>query len=161
MSAVDAHAKSIIANLIQRTETLSVAESVTGGGLGHAITTIPGSSQAFKGGIIAYTIEAKREFLDVPQALIDQHTVVSEEVANAMADGVRNRLGTTWGMATTGIAGPGDYEGIPEGTVWISIRGPINQTLQLQLDSGREAIRTGAISSAIATFARILSFRTF
>ena len=161
MSALDAHAKSIIANLIERGETLSVAESVTGGGLGHAITTVPGSSQAFKGGIIAYTIEAKQEFLDVPEALIADHSVVSEEVANAMAEGVRNRLGTTWGVATTGIAGPGDYQGIPEGTVWIAIRGPINQTLQLQLDSGREAIRLGAISSAIGTFARILSFRTF
>lgn len=161
MSALDAHAKSIIANLIERGETLAVAESVTGGGLGHAITTVPGSSQAFKGGIIAYTIEAKNEFLDVPTELIAEHSVVSEEVANAMAEGVRNRLGTTWGVATTGIAGPGDYQGIPEGTVWIAIRGPINQTLQLQLDSGREAIRLGAISSAIGTFARILSFRTF
>ena len=159
MSALDAHAKSIIANLIERGETLAVAESVTGGGLGHAITTVPGSSQAFKGGIIAYTIEAKQEFLDVPAALIAERSVVSEEVANAMAEGVRNRLGTTWGVATTGIAGPGDYQGIPEGTVWIAIRGPINQTLQLQLDSGREAIRTGAISSAIGTFSRILTFR--
>ena len=159
MSATDAHAQSVIQSLINSAETVAVAESVTGGGLGHAITRIPGSSQAFKGGIIAYTIEAKREFLDVPQELISEFTVVSEEVANAMAEGVRNRLGTTWGIATTGIAGPGDYEGIPEGTVWIAIRGPINQTLQLQLDSGREAIRTGAISSAIGTFARILSFR--
>jgi nicotinamide-nucleotide amidase len=86
--------------------------------------------------------------------------VVSEEVANAMADAAREKFGTTWGIATTGIAGPGDYQGIAEGTVWISIRGPINQTLQLQLDSGREAIRMGAISSAIGTFARILSYRT-
>jgi nicotinamide-nucleotide amidase len=77
-----------------------------------------------------------------------------------MADAVREKFGTTWGIATTGIAGPGDYLGIPEGTVWVAIRGPINQTLQLQLDGGREAIRTGAISSAIGTFSRILSYRT-
>ena len=160
MSATHNHAQSVIKYLTDRGETVAVAESLTGGGLGHAITQVPGSSVAFRGGIIAYTIDAKKEFLDVPQELIEEHTVVSEEVANAMADGVKNRLGTTWGIATTGIAGPGDYEGIPEGTVWISIRGPINQTLQLQLDSGREAIRTGAISSAIGTFSRILSFRT-
>ena len=74
-----------------------------------------------------------------------------------MAEGVRKKFGTTWGIATTGIAGPGDYQGIPEGTVWVAIRGPINQSIQLQLDSGREAIRTGAISSEIGTFARILN----
>lgn len=74
-----------------------------------------------------------------------------------MADAVRMKFGTTWGIATTGIAGPGDYQGIQEGTVWVAIRGPINQSIQLQLDSGREAIRTGAISSAIGAFARILS----
>ena len=159
MNATRALALSVIKSLTDRGETVAVAESLTGGGLGHAITQIPGSSQVFKGGIIAYTIDSKKEYLDVPQSLIDQFTVVSEEVANAMADGVRSRLGTTWGIATTGIAGPGPYEGIAEGTVWIAIRGPINQTLQLQLDSGREAIRTGAISSAIGTFSRILTFR--
>jgi nicotinamide-nucleotide amidase len=74
-----------------------------------------------------------------------------------MADAIRQKFDTTWGIATTGVAGPGDFEGIPEGTVWISIRGPLNQSLQLALDSGREAIQIGAISSAIGTFARILS----
>ena len=102
----------------------------------------------------------KIDFLGINPALIEEFSVVSEEVANAMADAVREKFGTTWGIATTGIAGPGDYQGISEGTVWVAIRGPINQTLQLQLDSGREAIRTGAISSAIGTFARILSYRT-
>ncbi len=154
------HANTVIAYLTDRGETVSVAESVTGGGLGHAMTYTPGSSQVFLGGIIAYTNQVKIDFLGVDPELISAHTVVSEEVANAMADGVKEKFGTTWGIATTGIAGPGDYQGIPEGTVWVAIRGPINQTLQLQLDSGREAIRTGAISSAIGTFARILSYRT-
>jgi nicotinamide-nucleotide amidase len=154
------HANTVIAYLTDRGETVSVAESVTGGGLGHAMTYTPGSSQVFLGGIIAYTNQVKIDFLRVDPELISAHTVVSEEVANAMADGVKEKFGTTWGIATTGIAGPGDYQGIPEGTVWVAIRGPINQTLQLQLDSGREAIRTGAISSAIGTFARILTYRT-
>jgi nicotinamide-nucleotide amidase len=152
-----AHAKSVVALLSQRGETVSVAESVTAGGLGHAITSAPGASQVFLGGVIAYSNEVKENILGIDGALIKEFSVVSEEVANAMADAVREKFGTTWGIATTGIAGPGDYQGIPEGTVWVAIRGPINQSIQLQLDSGREAIRTGAISSAIGAFARILS----
>ena len=154
---IRAHAKSIVAILTDRKETVAVAESVTAGGVGAALTHAPGSSQVFLGGVIAYTNEVKINFLGVDARLIEEHSVVSEEVANAMADAARAKFGTTWGIATTGIAGPGDYQGIPEGTVWVAIRGPINQTIQLQLDSGREAIRTGAISSAIGTFARILS----
>jgi len=154
---IRAHAKTVVTLLSERAETVSVAESVTAGGLGHAITSAPGSSQVFLGGIIAYSNEVKENILGVDANLIRDFSVVSEEVANAMADAVRQKFGTTWGIATTGIAGPGDFQGIPEGTVWVAIRGPINQTIQLQLDSGREAIRTGAISSAIGTFARILS----
>ena len=155
-----AHANTVVAYLEDRGETVAVAESLTAGGLGHALTFTPGASKVFMGGIIAYTNDVKINILGIDALLIDQHSVVSEEVANAMADAAREKFGTTWGIATTGIAGPGDHQGIPEGTVWISIRGPINQTVQLQLDSGREAVRTGAISSAIGTFARILSYRT-
>jgi nicotinamide-nucleotide amidase len=155
-----AHANTVVAYLEDRGETVAVAESLTAGGLGHALTFTPGASKVFMGGIIAYTNDVKINILGIDGALIDEFSVVSEEVANAMADAAREKFGTTWGIATTGIAGPGDHQGIPEGTVWISIRGPINQTVQLQLDSGREAVRTGAISSAIGTFARILSYRT-
>jgi nicotinamide-nucleotide amidase len=151
------HAKNVIASLEARGETLSVAESITAGGLGSAITTMPGASQVFLGGVIAYSNDVKINILGIDSALIDKFSVVSEEVAIAMADAVRAKFGTTWGIATTGIAGPGDYLGMPEGRVWVAISGPVNQTIQLQLDSGREGIRTGAISSAIGTFARILS----
>jgi len=154
---IRAHAKTVVMRLSDRAETVSVAESVTAGGLGHAITTAPGSSHVFLGGVIAYSNGVKENILGIDGALINEFSVVSEEVANAMADAVRQKFGTTWGIATTGVAGPGDYQGIPEGTVWVAIRGPINQSIQLQLDSGREAIRTGAISSAIGAFARILS----
>jgi len=154
-----AHAQTIIENLKSRGETVSVAESLTGGGLGHALTQIPGASEVFIGGIIAYTADVKVDFLGVPRTLIDQFSVVSEEVAVAMAQGALEKIGTTWAISTTGIAGPGDYMGIREGTVWIAIAGPINQTLQLTLDSGRDGVRQGAISSAIGNFARILSYR--
>ena len=152
-----AHAKSIIENLNSRGETVSVAESLTGGGLGHALTQVPGASAVFSGGVIAYTADVKVKLLGVKQSTIDAHTVVSEEVALEMAQGAINTFGTTWAIATTGIAGPGDYMGIREGTVWIAICGPVCQTLHLTLDSGRDGVRQGAISSAIGTFARILS----
>jgi nicotinamide-nucleotide amidase len=151
------HATIIIEALKARGETVSVAESLTGGGLGHALTQVPGASEVFIGGIISYTSNVKVNFLGVQQSTIDQHTVVSEEVALEMARGAIDKLGSTWAIATTGIAGPGDYMGIREGTVWIAICGPVCQTLHLTLDSGRDGVRQGAISSAMGTFARILS----
>lgn len=150
----------VVAALDKAHESVAVAESLTAGGLGHALTITPGASKVFLGGIIAYSNQVKINILGVDSTLIEKFTVVSEEVANAMADAAREKFGSTWGIATTGIAGPGDYLGIAEGTVWVAIRGPVNQTIQLQLDSGREGIRTGAISSAIGTFARILSHRS-
>jgi nicotinamide-nucleotide amidase len=149
-------AQSIIEILTSRGQTLAVAESLTGGGLGFALTQIPGASAVFLGGIISYTTEVKVRELGVGQSIIDQYKVVSEEVAIEMAEGAKNKFATTWAISTTGVAGPGDYQGVREGTVWIAIRGPINQSLTLTLDGGRDGVRQGAISSAIGTFARIL-----
>ena len=151
------HAKSVVTFLQQRKETVAVAESLTAGGLGHALTEIPGASEVFLGGVIAYSSDVKINWLGVLPHSIKNHTVVSEKVAIEMAEGARSKFGTTWAIATTGIAGPSDYEGIAAGTVWIAIAGPVHQTLHLQLDGGREQVREGAISSAIGTFARILS----
>ena len=150
-------ARLIIETLAARGQTLAVAESLTGGGLGFALTQVPGASAVFLGGIISYTTEVKVRELSVGQSIIDQYKVVSEEVAIEMAEGAKSKFATTWAISTTGVAGPGDYQGVREGTVWIAIRGPINQTLTLTLDGGRDGVRQGAISSAIGTFARILS----
>ena len=150
-------AQSIIETLTSRGQTLAVAESLTGGGLGFALTQVPGASAVFLGGIISYTTDVKVRELGVGQSVIDQYKVVSEEVAFEMAEGAKNKFATTWAISTTGVAGPGDYQGVREGTVWIAIRGPINQSLTLTLDGGRDGVRQGAISSAIGTFARILS----
>ncbi len=154
--ATQSPAQSIIETLTSRGQTLSVAESLTGGGLGFALTQVPGASAVFLGGIISYTTDVKVRELGVGQAVIDQYKVVSEEVAIEMAEGAKNKFATTWAISTTGVAGPGDYQGVREGTVWIAIRGPINQSLTLTLDGGRDGVRQGAISSAIGTFARIL-----
>jgi nicotinamide-nucleotide amidase len=150
-------AQSIIETLISRGQTLAVAESLTGGGLGFALTQVPGASAVFLGGIISYTTEVKVRELGVGLSAIDKYKVVSEEVAIEMAEGAKTKFATTWAISTTGVAGPGDYQGVREGTVWIAIRGPINQSLTLTLDGGRDGVRQGAISSAIGTFARILS----
>lgn len=150
-------ASHIIDELRRRGESLAVAESLTGGGLGAAITSVPGSSDVFFGGVIAYQLSVKRELLKVPDSLIKEFGVVSEEVAVAMADGLRELFGTTWAIATTGVAGPGPSDGVAAGTVWIAIRGPINQSTELEIQGEREVVRNASVSSAITTFARILA----
>ena len=157
--AAHSYDKVVIDALAQRHETLAIAESLTAGGLGHALTRIPGASAVFLGGVIAYSDSVKIDVLRVTEKAIKEHTVVSEKVAQEMAQGVRAKFATTWGISTTGIAGPGDYEGIAAGTVWIAIVGPTSETLHLQLEGGRDQVREGAISSAIGAFARILSAR--
>lgn len=160
MSTTKQQVEQIIAYLNERGETISVAESLTAGGLANMLTSASGSSAVFVGGITAYRNEIKSTMLDVDPKIINEFTVVSEEVADAMADGARKVFGTTWAISTTGAAGPDPLEGHAPGSVWISIRGPINQALQLNLEGGREQVRNGTISTAIGTFARILKFRT-
>ena len=147
----------IVEALRARGETLAIAESLTGGGVGVAISSVPGASDVFVGGVTAYQLRIKEEILKVPSPLISQFGVVSEEVAVAMADGARDIFSSTWAISTTGVAGPGESEGVAAGTVWISIRGPINQSTQLQIAGEREIVRNATVSSAITAFARILA----
>jgi len=142
--------------LTQRGETICVAESLTGGGLAQALSSLPGSSQIFRGSVTAYQVEIKNSVLKVPLELISEMGVVSEEVAISMAAGVKDLLGSTWSISTTGVAGPGPVDGVPAGTVWVAIEGPISQTLQLELSGTREIVRNATIAGAIAAFARIL-----
>jgi nicotinamide-nucleotide amidase len=111
--------------LRERKQTLAIAESCTGGYLSHLVTSVPGSSDYYVGSTISYANDVKSRFLDVDPKVIDSKGAVSEEVAMAMALGVRNKLGTTWSLSTTGVAGPGGgSEEKPVGTVWIGIAGP-------------------------------------
>lgn len=106
--------------LRDRSLTVAVAESCTGGYVAHALTNIPGSSEYVAGGVVAYSNRAKMDVLGVLPDALRQHGAVSEEVAAQMAEGVRHRLGADMGLSTTGIAGPdGGTPEKPVGTVWI------------------------------------------
>lgn len=101
--------------------TVAAAESLTGGLVAGALTDIPGSSTAFRGGVVAYAPELKTEILGVDARMLTRHGPVYAPVAAAMADGVRKLLGATVGVATTGVAGPGPADGWPAGTVHIAV----------------------------------------
>lgn len=147
--------------LKQSQQTLSVAESCTGGGLGQQLTAVAGSSSYFWGGVISYDNQVKVNLLGVdPEALAAQGAV-SDIVAQQMAIGVRQRLGTTWSLSITGIAGPdGGTETKPVGLVYIGLAGPNDQQVEsfkYQFgDRSREQIRWMSICSALDLLRRKL-----
>ncbi len=101
--------------------TVAAAESLTGGLVAAALTDVPGSSAAFRGGIVTYAPELKAAILGVDEKMLAAHGPVYAPVAAAMADGVRKLLDATVGVATTGVAGPGPADGWPAGTVHIAV----------------------------------------
>jgi nicotinamide-nucleotide amidase len=115
---------SIVQRLIERGETVSTAESVTGGLLAARLTSIPGASKAFMGGVVAYTWSAKQELLNVSLECLQTHGAVSEQVAREMAEGMRSALGSTYALATTGNAGPTSEGDTPVGLVFTALAGP-------------------------------------
>jgi nicotinamide-nucleotide amidase len=114
-------ATEIIGLLTEAGQTVAAAESLTGGLVAAALTDVPGSSRAFKGGVVVYATELKARLLDVDAAMLAAHGPVYAPVAAAMAVGVRKRLAATIGVATTGVAGPGPQDGQPAGTVHIAV----------------------------------------
>ena len=112
------------ARCVERGLTLATAESCTGGLVAHLVTEVPGSSAYLRGGIVAYADEVKRAQLGVPADVLAAHGAVSAQVALAMAEGVRARLGTDLGVAVTGVAGPdGGSEAKPVGLVYVAVAG--------------------------------------
>jgi nicotinamide-nucleotide amidase len=101
--------------------TVAAAESLTGGLVAAALTDVPGSSSAFRGGVVAYATELKAQLLGVDSRMLARHGPVYAPVAVAMAEGVRKRLDATVGVATTGVAGPDPADGFPPGTVHVAV----------------------------------------
>ena len=114
-------ARTVGVSLQARAQTLVAAESCTGGWIAKACTDVPGSSQWFRGGVVAYANALKVAFLDVPEDLLAQHGAVSEPVVRAMAAGALARTGSTVAVAVSGVAGPdGGTADKPVGTVWLA-----------------------------------------
>ncbi|QCW51073.1 CinA family protein [Nocardioides dongxiaopingii] len=121
--------------------TLATAESLTGGRLAALLTAVPGASAAYRGGVVAYASDVKTSVLGVPQEVVDRVGVVSAECAAAMAEGVRRLTGATYGVATTGVAGPTEQEGKAPGTVFVAVAGPGGgPTLALELPGDRARV---------------------
>jgi nicotinamide-nucleotide amidase len=153
----DALAASAIGLLIVRGLTVGTAESLTGGLVAAALTTVPGSSAAFRGGIVAYAADLKESQLGVPPALLQKFGTVHRDVALAMAAGVRRRLGVAVGVATTGVAGPGPADGQPAGTVHVAVdagAGPAHRRLALTGD--RSQVRSETVRAVLALLMSVL-----
>ncbi|HEX4866266.1 MAG TPA: competence/damage-inducible protein A [Acidimicrobiales bacterium] len=139
--------------LEERGLTLAVAESLTGGLVASRLVAVAGASGWFRGAVVAYAGEVKRDLLGVPEG-----PVVSEAAAMAMADGVRRRLGADVGLATTGVAGPTEQEGQPVGTVWLGMAlGDVVDAVQLRLPGDRDRIRQMAVISLLDRLRRHLT----
>ena len=125
--------------LTEKKLTISTSESCTGGYLSHLITSVPGSSKYFKGGVLAYDEEIKKEVLGVSPQTLSTHGVVSAEVVKEMAQSVRKIMGTDLALSTTGILGPtGGSNDIPVGVVWAGIAGPMGvKAIRYQFGSDR------------------------
>lgn len=153
---------SVVGNLLKtKNHTVAVAESCTGGGLGHLITTIPGSSVYFRGGVVSYDNQIKTEWLGVNPDDLAEHGAVSDVVARQMAIGVKQRMGATWGVSITGIAGPdGGTETKPVGLVYIGIAGPDGQVesnrFQFGSFRGRDFVRWLSACTALDLLRRKL-----
>ncbi|RQG99787.1 CinA family protein [Natrarchaeobius oligotrophus] len=148
-----------VADALRETDdTLAVAESCTGGLIGAAVTAVPGASDYFEAGLTTYAYDAKRGQLGVSREALDEHGAVSAPVAREMARGVRDVTDVTWGVSTTGIAGPtGGTDGNPVGTVYVGVAyaGPWGSessyatTSRYEFDGDRATIRAKTVEQAL------------
>src|SRR3954452_7360903 len=143
-------AAAVLSRLVAEGRTIATAESLTGGGVGAALTAVPGSSRAYVGGVVSYATRVKVELLDIPPALVEEHGVVSEQCARAMAQGVRRLLSADVGVATPGVAGPERQGGPPAGRgLLCGADASGEEVIELGLKGGREAVRASAVEAAL------------
>jgi nicotinamide-nucleotide amidase len=147
-NAVAAH---LVAELTARGLTLATAESLTGGLLAGAVTTVPGSSAVLRGGAVTYATDVKASVLGVDTDLLERVGAVDAEVAAQMATGARRVFGADLAVATTGVAGPTEQDGQPVGTVFVGIVGDgIRRVERLALSGSRAEIREATVGAALA-----------
>ena len=150
-------AAKVIDLLRERRQTISCAESITGGALTAALVSVSGASDVLLGSIVAYSKEIKISQLGLSAELIDDKGLVSKEVAIAMAKGARQRLGSSWAISSTGSAGPTALDGSTPGEIWIAILGPDRQeSVKFSLNGARQEVISGAVESALTLLERIL-----
>lgn len=156
-------AADLIKKLTERSVTLATCESVTGGGIGAELTSVPGASKVYRGGLITYARELKHDLAGVDQQLIDREGVVNELTALQMALGAQRRCDADWAVATTGVAGPTATDGVDVGTVWFAVVGPrigMSQapkyTETHRFDGDREAVRRAATEHVFEMLLRVL-----
>lgn len=156
----DSLASVVLQLLRERGETLAVAESCTGGGLGAALAAVPGASDVFLGGVIAYANALKERLLGVPADLLQRHGAVSDPVAVAMAEGARRAAGSTWALSLTGVAGPGGgSDEKPVGLVQIGLAGPdgaVADAVRFGAARGRSVIQALSVAEALDRLRRQL-----
>lgn len=155
----DSLAKVVLERLRQRERKLAVAESCTGGLLANCFTDLPGASKVFSGGVVCYSNDAKRQLLDVPWPMLEQHGAVSAEVAVAMAAGAAERLTSDYALSVTGFAGPdGGTSEDPVGTVYIGLFAPEGVWCQRMSYPGhmRIAVKQRAVTAALDWLRRVL-----
>jgi nicotinamide-nucleotide amidase len=142
--------EALLSVLAARGETLAVAESLTGGLLAATLVDVPGASRVFRGGLVVYATDLKASLAGVPADLLARRGPVDPVVAAALAAGARDRCGATWGLSTTGVAGPDPQGGLAVGTVFVAcfgVSGPVVQ--RLDLDGDRSMIRLAAVDAAL------------
>jgi PncC family amidohydrolase len=144
-------AEKLVKVLSEKKMTCATAESCTGGGVGYAITSVSGASAVFWGGVISYDNSVKHGSLGVPVEILKTKGAVSPECASAMADGVRQRMGTDLAVSITGIAGPGGGSAEkPVGLVWFGVASKFGSKTQKMIFLGdRDAVRGSAIEHAL------------
>lgn len=150
-------ARQLVGLLRRAKVTLASAESLTGGLLAAAITAVPGASRVYRGGVIAYATDLKDQLLGVDAALLQRVGAVDPLVADAMAQGVRQRLGADCGLATTGVAGPDPLDGKPPGTVWVGVAtGSQALTTHICAPGARADVRRAAVLHALRQLHTVL-----
>lgn len=144
-------AQVVMTKLREKHLTITAAESLTGGQLQAALTSIPGASQAFMGGFVTYANYAKEKLLAIPAEVIDEHGSVSEQTAILMAEQAKQKLGADVGVSLTGVAGPDSLEGQPVGTVWIGIayRNKAGYAQKFHFPRQRKYVQARAVLTAL------------